>query len=45
MPTFSTLFLSGCGLGVLYLLQNRAGGGGGVLGAGDGSTDHQHGGS
>jgi hypothetical protein len=44
MPTFST-FLSGRGLGVLDLLQDRPGGLGGVVGAGDGAADDEHGGS
>ncbi len=45
MPTFSTLFLLGCDLDVLDLLQDRPGGPGGVVGAGDGAADDQHGGS
>ena len=45
MPTFSTLFLLGCDLDVLDLLQDRPRGLGGVEGAGDGAADDQHRGS
>jgi hypothetical protein len=44
MPTFSTLFLSGSGLGVLDLFEDRLGSLGGVVGAGDGAADDEHGG-
>src|SRR5260370_41973673 len=45
MPTFSTLFLLGCGLGVLDLFEDRVGGPGGVVGSGNGAAGDQHGGS